>query len=516
MVATDHMQVEQASAVTIPRVLVCYYHTTMMQQEHLLVCCLVADLQSAGVEVVLDEIHDLAMPLSSRELQSCQWVLLVQAKDTSSFTQLVERLEVALDQTGRQYLQGILHVLTTAPVQQDATYNSNNSLTFDASIDYPRALAGIVLTVNPAQQESLYGIRRGAAPAPPVHRLNAVVNAVENLLYRSRSIMSVQRNFFCCFGHFISTNRKLQVGSIVLVTLLLLGTVVMSLLIPMLGKTKGEPAIVTPIATPTPTSMPTSTALPTPVSPQEIYAQVMSKTPVIDDPLQSQDSNNWDIVHWQGGSCAFVGGAYHVSASPSKRQACLAENTPKFGDLALQVDMKLIQGDVGGILFRASGQNAYYWFSLDSSGCYRLVLLLSNSFDHPQILSNDKESCLQLNMHDTKQLTVIAEGSQIYLYIDGQFTNQFRDTTLSAGQIGVVCISREHPVATQAALSPTQTAVPAKTATPTKTAVPTKTAKTAKTAVPTKTATPARAAVPTEVAVPSTEVTFMDLKVWQL
>src|SRR5437016_1794192 len=111
MVATDRMQVEQVSAVTIPRVLVCYYRATMMQQEYLLVCRLVADLQSAKVEVVLDEIHDLATPLSPQELQSCQWVLLVQTKDTSNFGQLVERLETALDQTGRQHLPGILHML---------------------------------------------------------------------------------------------------------------------------------------------------------------------------------------------------------------------------------------------------------------------------------------------------------------------------------------------------------------------------------------------------------------------
>src|SRR5205823_3492288 len=144
----------------------------------------------------------------------------------------------ALDQAGRQHLQGILHVLATAPALQDATSDSNTPITFDASIDYPRALAGIVLMINPAQQESLYGIKRGAVPAPPVHRLNAVVNVVENLLYGSRSFMSAHRQLLYGSRSFMSAQGQLRTGSILLVTLLLLGVVVVtSFLIPALDRT---------------------------------------------------------------------------------------------------------------------------------------------------------------------------------------------------------------------------------------------------------------------------------------
>jgi hypothetical protein len=252
------------------------------------------------------------------------------------------------------------------------------------------------------------------------------------------------------YRQFESKRRKPGLWLITLTTLFILGIIVTSFLIGALYRTtanRGSGKVTGPSHPGVSLPQKVYTQTVTGVSlPQKIYTQATSGTPVIDDPLQVQSANHWAVVASMRGSCGFDGeGAYRVRAmrlpKQYKRTVCLAD-TPDFGNIAFQIDMKLIQGSLGGIIFRAQGQGMYYWFSIDSKGCYELVY--SPPSTSPQILSPARGNCLQINMQDRKRLTVIAQGNDIYLYIDGQFIYHVRDMKLTVGQIGMLCIDRAY------------------------------------------------------------------------
>src|SRR5260370_10715853 len=73
------------------------------------------------------------------------------------------------------------------------------------------------------------------------------------------------------------------------------------------------------------------------------------------DPL----SDNSKGFGWSENStnCAFTGRAYHVIAPDAHLFAYCAARTTNFVNFAYEVQMKIIKGDVGGIIVRANSTN---------------------------------------------------------------------------------------------------------------------------------------------------------------
>src|SRR5438067_805413 len=85
--------------------------------------------------------------------------------------------------------------------------------------------------------------------------------------------------------------------------------------------------------------------------PQQLYSRATSGTPVIDDPLSSANGSIWYHYNTADNSCAFTGGAYHIKVySQGGNNTCFAINS-EFKNLAFQVQMTIIKGDAGGLLF---------------------------------------------------------------------------------------------------------------------------------------------------------------------
>ncbi len=88
----------------------------------------------------------------------------------------------------------------------------------------------------------------------------------------------------------------------------------------------------TPDATSTPTPMSTAIlSLAAIQTPQEIYNQATSGTPVIDDSLSTNDTNSWDEAN---GACLFTDGAYHVTTQPAFSGGLACNKHSAFDDLA--------------------------------------------------------------------------------------------------------------------------------------------------------------------------------------
>src|SRR6266849_1050111 len=175
---------------------------------------------------------------------------------------------------------------------------------------------------------------------------------------------------------------------------------------------------------------------------QAILGQATGGTPVLSDPLTSPSNNNWDQLpassSAQNGSCAYTGGQYH-SAMPQKGffQPCFAE-APTFGNFAFQVQMTITQGEEGGIIFRADPVNSkFYLFRISQSGAYDLYLYVDNQGTHAKNLLSNSSTLIKQGQNQTNTMTVVARGSNIFFYINGQYLDSVSNNTFGSGKIGV-------------------------------------------------------------------------------
>ena len=181
-------------------------------------------------------------------------------------------------------------------------------------------------------------------------------------------------------------------------------------------------------------------AMATVTSLQETYIQATNGSPTRNDTLSIQKGNNWDVVSNSGeGSCSFKDNAYHVKAQrPDYLYACFAA-TPNFSNFVYQVQMTILQGDYGGIIFRANGANSkYYYFRVGKNGAYDLSVSHDTTFTHDRLLkSGIAPSIITSGLNQPNLIAVLANGSNLYLYVNQKFLVQVRDKTYQLGQIGV-------------------------------------------------------------------------------
>jgi hypothetical protein len=177
---------------------------------------------------------------------------------------------------------------------------------------------------------------------------------------------------------------------------------------------------------------------------QDLYKSRTSGKPDIHSLLAFQTDANWDVYPTQdGGGCAFMGNALHASVhAPNYYIPCIAHAT-NYHNFALQIDMKLLKGDEGGIIFRASNQNKnFYSFRIRSDGSYRLIKTKDET--HATTLIYDTTPGLHTQPGQDNQLTVIVQDQHIFLYINQQFVSSTSDATYTAGSIGVIALDHQH------------------------------------------------------------------------
>src|SRR5579884_3083354 len=165
-----------------------------------------------------------------------------------------------------------------------------------------------------------------------------------------------------------------------------------------------------------------------------------SGTLVMNDPLSDNSLGySWAEGNFGQGACTFTGGNYQVRAS-SQLSFCLS-GANKFSDFVFDVQMSILQGDEGGIVFRADGnQGNYYLFHINMGGAYALDVY------HGEVPGNTLNSgIVQMDLHQKAEIGVSAIGSTITLYINGQQIDSVNDNTYSQGEIGVAATSLGHP-----------------------------------------------------------------------
>lgn len=209
----------------------------------------------------------------------------------------------------------------------------------------------------------------------------------------------------------------------------------------------GNATIHTP-ASPTPTlatvgktpgnfTSPTASTQTTTPTPQQLYDQITGKL-VLNDPLSKQDSNDWNVASNSNFSCQFQNGTYHAKANIGYAPACPAENTT-LSNFVFRVQMTILQGDCGAILFRADTSpqvNQFYFYTVCQDGSYQLY-----RYDKPgsptASLASGTSSAIHTGPNQSNLIAVMAQASNIALFVNNQYLRSVTDATYLGGQIGV-------------------------------------------------------------------------------
>src|SRR5215471_7292024 len=177
----------------------------------------------------------------------------------------------------------------------------------------------------------------------------------------------------------------------------------------------------------------------TPTSPQDVYTNATSGKPDINDPLSHPRGSSWSESGASGNGCTFSGGGYHLSMSGSNFIMQCFSKTSSLSDFAFQVQITITQGSAGGLTFRVDNtQSSFYNFTITPNGFYELDLVSGNSL--VKILNYGPSSAINSGLNQHNLLTVVARGSNIYLYANKQYLATVSDATYRSGSIGLFAI----------------------------------------------------------------------------
>jgi hypothetical protein len=194
------------------------------------------------------------------------------------------------------------------------------------------------------------------------------------------------------------------------------------------GKAATTPTITDPL---TATSLAiTATATNNPYPPNK-------GTLVLDDPLRDNSQGySWQVSNNNPYSCAFTNGAYDIKTEAGYFNPCVA-NITNFANFAYEVQMTIIAGDCGAILFRVDKTNTgFYYFRICQDGTFALFLYTNNKGTN--LADSTNNSAIRTGLNQPNLIAVVAQSDTLDLYANHQHLYSISDTTYSQGRIGVV------------------------------------------------------------------------------
>jgi serine/threonine protein kinase len=160
-------------------------------------------------------------------------------------------------------------------------------------------------------------------------------------------------------------------------------------------------------------------------------------TIALNDPLSDDSNGNfWGESSDSGGGCAFTGSAYHVTVAQLNSTHYCPAGITNFINFTYQVQMTIVQGDAGGIVFRVDdGNRTEYAFIIGIDGSYALEIFNNNSF--VSTLKSGSNPVITTGLNQSNVIAVVANGSNIDLYVNHLHIDSMSDSTYSQGEIGM-------------------------------------------------------------------------------
>jgi hypothetical protein len=159
------------------------------------------------------------------------------------------------------------------------------------------------------------------------------------------------------------------------------------------------------------------------------------------DPLSNNSRGyNWDVYSIPTmNDCQFSAGEYEatydiVSDIVSGTNACMAQNT-NFTNFVYQAQVTRLKGDCGGISFRGNDAGGSFYDFYVCSNHYYLVTEYANHWGSSHFIQTTSPA-INSNYGQTNILAVVAMGTTMTFYANGQKLTSISDASLTHGQIG--------------------------------------------------------------------------------
>jgi len=112
--------------------------------------------------------------------------------------------------------------------------------------------------------------------------------------------------------------------------------------------------------------------------------------------------------------------------------ACSAN--PTFNDFVYEVQMTIIKGDYGGIIFRTATLN-FYCFSIYQAGHWDASIY---QYGNRYRLTSGNDTSIHTGLGQQNSIAVVANGNTVTFYMNGHQLDSVNDSTYSQGQVGVL------------------------------------------------------------------------------
>lgn len=148
------------------------------------------------------------------------------------------------------------------------------------------------------------------------------------------------------------------------------------------------------------------------------------------------------------GFCLFQQGAYHASANKTHVYTLCpaATQQPATGDMTFEMHMQILHGDCGGMLFRGDYKlGNFYYFDVCFDGHHYLATYKNFALLQQLPTQTSVLPALQADAQATVTLGVIAQGSSLTFFLNGQQIDQVTDSTYTSGQIALLCFAINNP-----------------------------------------------------------------------
>ncbi|HZO71090.1 MAG TPA: protein kinase [Ktedonobacteraceae bacterium] len=168
---------------------------------------------------------------------------------------------------------------------------------------------------------------------------------------------------------------------------------------------------------------------------------------VLNDPLHDNTRGyNWNrgyTLDASGTDCTFTDSAYSVFEFNKGRTYYCTESKIPVRNFALQVDMTIISGDFGGIIFRLHG-NQFYYFRVGQNGSYFFKVYTDTS-GAGNVLAHGNSKAINTGLQKHNILAIVANGSNFTLYVNNTPINTQPDDSYSQGALGLAAEAETGP-----------------------------------------------------------------------
>ena len=156
------------------------------------------------------------------------------------------------------------------------------------------------------------------------------------------------------------------------------------------------------------------------------------------DPLHDNSRGyKWDEFTTGYGTCSIHDGAYHViSSQPDDYHRCGTQNMGSFSNFAYEVEMTILYGDCGALIFRGDFANyRYYYFHVCQDGSYELYIYTQQGIPTKTFPVGHNPN-VNRGYNQINTVAVVAINNTLTFYVNHQFVYSTSDNIYSQGQIG--------------------------------------------------------------------------------